>query len=213
MDRVLAAAYKPGEAGAAVIVVKDGQTLFRKGYGMANLELSVPVRPEMVFRLGSITKQFTAAAILMLAQQGKLAVTDDVTRFLPDYPSGGRKVTIDHLLTHTSGIKSYTGMPEFWKTQGQDASVSEMIDFFKKEPFEFEPGEKWNYNNSGYFLLGAIIEKVSGQPYGEFVLKNIFLPLGMTHSFYGDNEPVIAGRVSGYGGGRRRAGRRRMRPT
>ena len=199
MDRVLAAVYKPDEAGAAVIVVKDGQTLLRKGYGMANLELSVPVRPEMVFRLGSITKQFTAAAILMLAQQGKLSVTDDVTRFLPDYPSGGRKVTIDHLLTHTSGIKSYTGMPEFWKTQGQDASVSEMIDFFKGEPFEFEPGEKWNYNNSGYFLLGAIIEKISGQPYGEFVLKNIFLPLGMTHSFYGDHEPLIAGRVSGYG--------------
>jgi len=165
---------------------------------MANLELGVPIEPDMIFRIGSVTKQFTAIAILMLAEQGKLSLSDEITKFLPDYPSGGRKVTIDHLLTHTSGIKSYTGMPEFWKTQGLDSSVSEMIDFFKKEPFEFEPGEKWNYNNSGYFLLGAIIEKVSGQPYGQFVEKNIFLPLGMTHSFYGDNEPVISGRVSGY---------------
>jgi D-alanyl-D-alanine carboxypeptidase len=199
VDKVLAAAYRPTDPGAAVIVVKDGQTILRKGYGMASLELGVPVRPEMVFRLGSITKQFTAAAILMLAQQGKLAVDDDLTKFLPDYPAGGRRVTIEHLLTHTSGIKSYTGMPEFWKTQGLDASVSEMIEFFKKEPFEFEPGEQWKYNNSGYFLLGAIIEKVSGQPYGEFVEKNIFAPLRMSHSFYGDNEPIIEGRVPGYG--------------
>jgi CubicO group peptidase (beta-lactamase class C family) len=198
LDAELSAAYKPGEPGAAVIVVRDGRTVLRKAYGMASLELGVPMRPEHVFRIGSITKQFTAAAILILAQQGKLGLQDPITRHLPDYPMHSQTITIEHLLTHTSGIRSYTGMPSFWKTMAIDEDLTGMIATFKDEPLEFDPGSKWRYNNSGYFLLGAIIEKVSGQGYAEFLQKNVFAPLGMTHTFYGDNEPIVPNRVQGY---------------
>ena len=195
MDELLSKRYPPNEPGAAVIVVKDGKNVLRKGYGMADLELGVKVEPDMVFRLGSVTKQFTSAAILMLAERGKLSVTDDITKFLPDYPTKGRAITVEHLLTHTSGIKSYTSLPAWPGLWRKDMTVAEMIDLFKNEPADFAPGEQWLYNNSGYTLLGAIIEKVSGQTYEEFVRKNIFEPLGMTHSYYGSTLRVIPRRV------------------
>lgn len=198
INETLTQAYKPNEPGASVIVVKDGKVIFRKGYGMANLELAVPVEPDMVFRLGSITKQFTAVAILMLAEQGKLSLEDDLTKFLPDYPTKGQKITIDHLLTHTSGIKSYTSLPEWIALWRKDVTVQEIIDLFKDQPMDFAPGEKWSYSNSGYILLGAIIEKVSGQSYQDFIEKNIFTPLGMKHSFYDNTARLIPRRVNGY---------------
>ena len=169
IDAVMAEIYKPGEPGAAVIVRKDGQTIFRKGYGLADLELGVPVEPDMVFRLGSITKQFTAVSILMLAQDGKLKLQDEITKFLPDYPTQGRRITVEHLLTHTSGIQSYTDMPEWLPLWRKDFTVKELVDLFKDKPMQFEPGRSWAYNNSGYVLLGAIIEKVSGRTYEDFV--------------------------------------------
>ena len=197
-EALLAPLYPPDKPGAAVIVVKDGETLFRKGYGMANLELGVPIEPQMVFRLGSITKQFTAVCILMLYEQGKLDLQDDLTRFLPDFPTGGRQVTVEHLLTHTSGIKSYTGMPEWLPLWRKDMTLEELIILFKDQPFDFEPGEEFRYNNSGYILLGAIIEKLSGMKYADFVQKNIFEPLGMSHSLYDNTEKIVPGRVAGY---------------
>ncbi len=198
MDELMSKTYPPNEPGASVIVVKDGKTLLRKGYGLADVELGVKVEPDMVFRLGSMTKQFTAAAILMLAEQGKLSLSDDMTKFFPDYPSNGRVVTVEHLLTHTSGIKSYTGIPAWRKMWRNDMTVAELIDLFKNEPPDFAPGEQWAYNNSGYVLLGAIIEKVSGQTYEQFLRKNIFEPLGMTHTFYGSATRLIPRRVPGY---------------
>ncbi|MBV9923741.1 MAG: serine hydrolase [Acidobacteria bacterium] len=198
MDELMSKAYPPNEPGAAVIVVKNGKTLLRKGYGLADVELGVKVEPDMVFRLGSITKQFTAASILLLAEQGKLSLSDDMTKFFPDYPAKGRVVTVEHLLTHTSGIKSYTSIPAWHKLLRNDMAVAEVIDLFKNEPPDFAPGEQWAYNNSGYFLLGAIIEKVSGMTYEQFLQKNIFGPLGMTHTFYGSAARVIPRRVPGY---------------
>jgi CubicO group peptidase (beta-lactamase class C family) len=197
-EALLAPIYPADKPGAAVIVVKDGETIFRKSYGMANLELGVPIEPQMVFRLGSITKQFTAVSILMLYERGKLDLQDDLTRFLPDYPTGGRKITVEHLLTHTSGIKSYTGMPEWFPLWRKDMSLDELITLFKDQPFDFEPGEEFRYNNSGYILLGAIIEKISGIKYADFIQENIFTPLGMSHSLYDVTEKIIPGRVSGY---------------
>ncbi len=191
-------AFPANAPGAAVIVVKDGQVVFRKGYGMANLELGVPIEPDMIFRIGSITKQFTAVATLMLMEQGKLALSDEITKFLPDYPTQGHKITIEHLLTHTSGIKSYTGLPEWLPLWRKDMTMKELIDLFKDKPFEFAPGAGWNYNNSGFVLLGAIIEKISGQSYGDFVEKNIFAPLGMKQSFYDNTQRVIPRRAAGY---------------
>ncbi|MFN0111449.1 MAG: serine hydrolase [Blastocatellia bacterium] len=190
--------FKANEPGAAVIAVKDGQVVFRKGYGMANLELGVAIEPDMIFRIGSITKQFTAVATLMLMEQGKLNLSDEITKFLPDYPTQGHKITIEHLLTHTSGIKSYTGLAEWRPLWRKDLKMTELIDIFKNQPMEFAPGEKWNYNNSGFVLLGAIIEKISGQSYADFVEKNIFAPLGMKQSFYDNTQRVIPRRAAGY---------------
>jgi CubicO group peptidase (beta-lactamase class C family) len=198
IDAVMSEIYKPGEPGAAIIVRKDSKTILRKGYGLADLELGVPVEPDMVFRLGSITKQFTAVAILLLAEQGKLGLEDEITKFLPDYPTQGRKITVEHLLTHTSGIQSYTDMPEWLPLWRKDFTVKELVDFFKDKPMKFEPGRRWVYNNSGYVLLGAIIEKVSGQSYEEFLNAHIFKPLGMKHSFYGNTERIIPRRIPGY---------------
>lgn len=198
IDAVMTEVYHPDGPGAAIIVRKDGKTIFRKGYALADLELGVPIEPDMIFRLGSITKQFTAVSILMLAEQGKLGLQDEITKFLPDYPTQGRRITVEHLLTHTSGIQSYTDMAEWLPLWRKDFMLQELIDLFKNKPMQFEPGERWVYNNSGYILLGAIIEKVSGQTYEEFVDTHIFKPLGMKHSCYGSTERVIPRRIPGY---------------
>jgi len=198
IDSVMSEIYKPGQPGAAVIVRKNGETVFRKGYGLADLELGVPVEPDMVFRLGSVTKQFTAVSILLLAQEGKLGLQDEITKLLPDYPTQGRKITVEHLLTHTSGIQSYTDLAEWLPLWRKDFTLKELIDLFKDKPMPFEPGESWAYNNSGYILLGAIIEKVSGQSYEAFIEANIFKPLGMKQSYYGSAERVIPRRIPGY---------------
>ncbi|HEV7517681.1 MAG TPA: serine hydrolase domain-containing protein, partial [Thermoanaerobaculia bacterium] len=200
IDQLLAKTDPAAEPGAAVLVEKDGKVLLRKGYGMANLELGVPIAPEMVFRLGSITKQFTALAILKLAEQGKLALADDLTQYLPDFPTHGQKITLEHLLTHTSGIKSYTSLPEWRKTIRQDLTPQQVVDFFKNEPADFAPGEKWLYDNSGYFLLGMVLEKVTGKAYGDWLAETIFTPLGMTHTSYGADAPIVPGRAAGYEG-------------
>jgi CubicO group peptidase (beta-lactamase class C family) len=188
--------------GFTVLVAQDGEVLYRKAFGKAHLELDVDMQPEHIFRIGSITKQFTAVAILQLVQEGKLALDDEITRFFPDYPTHGHRITIEHLLTHTSGIKSYTDM-NAWdeEMRRKDFTVAEMIDFFKDEPMDFAPGEQWAYNNSAYFLLGAIIEQVSGQTYAEYLSEHIFLPLGLSHSSYGDPGRLTPGRVAGYTGG------------
>ena len=199
IDTLLKGSFPSDRPGAAVIVVKDGRTLFRKAYGMADLELGVPLQPDMVFRLGSITKQFTAAAILMLAEEGKLSLQDPIEKHLAGYPTQGHVITIEHLLTHTSGIQSYTDMPGWMTSRIQGPmTVTELVDGFKKEPMQFAPGEKWAYNNSGYVLLGAIVEKASGKTYEAFVRERIFQPLGMTASYYDRTEPIIPKRAPGY---------------
>lgn len=202
IDALVKASYLVGSPGAAVIAVRDGKVVYRKAVGMADLELGVPLSPDSVFRLGSVTKQFTAVAILMLAEEGKLALSDPITKFLPDYPTQGHVITVEHLLTHTSGIQSYTGMPGWMTTKIQaDLSLTELIDGFKKEPMEFAPGTRWNYDNSGYVLLGAIIEKAAGTSYSTFLKRRIFAPLGMSSTNYGGDGEIIPRRVHGYSRG------------
>ena len=196
---VLAALYLGDEPGAAALVARDGDVVFLGASGMASLELGVPLEPDMVFEIGSITKQFTAAAIMMLLEEGKLALDDPITKFLPDYPAYGEDITVEHLLTHTSGIVSYTEIPGYVASEARkDVSLEELIDVFKDLPVEFEPGERYAYNNSGYIVLGAIIEKASGMPYADFIEKRIFEPLGMNDSYYGSHSRIIARRASGY---------------
>lgn len=201
LDQLLSSVYKTGEPGAALIIMKDGQVLARKAYGMADLELGIPLEPDMVFRIGSMTKQFTAVSILMLMEQGKLALSDPITKFLPDYPTQGKTITVEHLLTHTSGIQSYTDMASWLPLMRKDMSLTELINIFKDQPMQFAPGERWSYNNSGYILLGAIIEKAAGTTYATFLQKNIFDPLGLKHTHYGSATRVIPRRIPGYGPG------------
>ncbi len=200
LDAIASSSYPSNEPGAAVLVMKDGAVLLRKGYGLADLELGIPIEPDMVFRIGSVTKQFTAAAILLLEEEGKLSVKDDLRKHLPDYPTSGRVITIEHLLTHTSGIRSYTDMEDFGAHTREDMSVGEVIALFKDERLGFEPGQKYAYNNSGYFLLGAIIEKVSGKTYETFLRERIFEPLGMSQTYYGSASRIIPRRSQGYDG-------------
>jgi CubicO group peptidase (beta-lactamase class C family) len=198
LDALILGQYPAGEPGATVLVARNGEVIFRKAYGMANLELDVPMKPEMVFEIGSITKQFTAVCILMLMEQGKLSLTDDITRFIRDYPTHGHNITIHQLLTHTSGIKSYTSIEGLMEKGRMDYKPGELIDMFRNQPMDFAPGEKFLYNNSAYFLLGYIIEKASGMSYPEFLEKNIFQPLGMNNSYYGSQRKIIKNRACGY---------------
>ncbi len=197
-DELFSKSYPADEPGAAVLIAKDGKILLRKGYGLANLELGVPVKPDMVFEIASVTKQFTAAAILLLQERGKLSVDDEITRYLTDYPAQGQKITIDHLLTHRSGIPDYTGLPEWWPRMREDLTVQQLMSLFKDKPLAFNPGERTAYSNSGYVVLGAILEKVSGKSYEDFIEQEIFAPLGMKQSRYGHNDEVVTGGVTGY---------------
>ena len=198
IDEILSEQFKSNETGVAALVAKNGKVIYRKAFGKANLELDVDMTPKSVFEIGSITKQFTAVSILMLVEQGKIKLDDEITKYIPDYPTHEKKITIHHLLTHTSGIKSYTSMQSFGDVFTKDSSPKDFVDFFKDEPMDFDPGEKYLYNNSGFFLLGYIIEIVSEISYQEFIKENIFDKIGMTSSYYGSHSQIIKNRASGY---------------
>jgi CubicO group peptidase (beta-lactamase class C family) len=156
------------------------------------------MRVENVFEIGSMTKQFTAISILMLMETSKLSLKDEITKFIPDYPVHGKIITVHHLLTHTSGIKDYTSMKELMNISKQDLTPAELINFFKNEPMDFSPAENYKYNNSGYIILGHIIEKISGKSYADFVEENIFKKLGMISSYYASHSKIFKNRVTGY---------------
>jgi len=181
-----------------VLVVKDGKTLINSGYGSADLEWNVPDSPATKFRLGSVTKQFTAASILLLQERGKLNIDDPVSKYLPDAPAAWSKITIYNLLTHTSGIPSFTGFPDYRTTEWKDTTPADLVARFRDKPLEFEPGAKFNYSNSGYVLLGYLIEKVSGQTYADFLQQNIFTPLGMKDTGIDSNAAILLQRAQGY---------------
>jgi CubicO group peptidase (beta-lactamase class C family) len=198
IDSLMQAHYKANEPGAVILIAKKGKPLFRKAYGMASLELNVLNKPEYAFRVGSIAKQFTAVCILQLAEQGKLFLTDDIRKYLPSYNSHGREITLEHLLTHTSGIPSYTAKNDFDKKVIVDHSKEEIMEYFMQDSLLFEPGSDWSYCNSGYFLAGMIVEKVSGKSLSEYLQKNIFDLLGMSNTYFGSYEKVIPSSVTGY---------------
>lgn len=196
-DSILSKEFKPNEPGASAIVVKKGVILYKKGIGMADMELNVPANPDMIFRIGSITKQFTAVCILKLAGEGKLSLQDDIKKFIPDYAIK-EPITIEHLLTHTSGIKSYTNVDSFWRNMRTDMTPREIIRLTEKDSLEFKPGTKYNYNNTGFVMLGYMIEKISGKSYEDFVTEYLFKPAGMTKTFFGNESRIIKDRAKGY---------------
>jgi len=186
-------------AGLAVAVVWHGETVVAKGYGLADVEHGTPVTADTVFRIGSITKQFTAAAILSLAAAHQLALDDDLTRYLPDYPSHGKRITLRNLLTHTSGIRDYEhGLPWFHDHMAEQRPGAELVAQFAAAPLDFEPGTRWSYSNSGYYLLGLIIERVSGQPYADYVRDHVIAASGATGIRYCPDEQDYPNAARGY---------------
>jgi CubicO group peptidase (beta-lactamase class C family) len=179
----------------SVLIVKEGRVLFRKGYGMADYEKKIPNTLLTNFRLGSITKQFTAMCILILEEKGLLNVNDPISKYICDYPNGD-KITIHNLLTHTSGIATY--YYRYSDDVNHYYSPRDLISLFKDKPALFQPGEKFEYNNSNYILLGYIIEKVSGLKYKEFLQQYIFTPLDMNNSGYEDGKTIFQNKATGY---------------
>jgi CubicO group peptidase (beta-lactamase class C family) len=182
----------------SVLVASRGKVVLSKGYGFANLEWNIPNSPQVKFRLGSITKQFTAASILLLEERGKLNTNDPIKKYMPDAPAAWDKITFYHLLTHTSGIPSFTGFSDYASLEPFPTTPEKLVARFRDKPLEFQPGEKWKYSNSGYVLLGYLLEKISGESYIKFLEENIFTPLGMKDSGYDSNTAILPQRASGY---------------
>lgn len=198
MEQAAGAEAKNGGFMGAILVAQDGRILFDKGYGSANLEWQIPNDGETRFRLGSLTKQFTAAAILLLQERGKLRLDAPVKTYLPDAPAAWDDMTIFHLLTHSAGVPNFTGFADYDRTKALPVTLPQLIARFRDKPLDFAPGAQFRYSNSGYVLLTAIVEKASGQSYAAFVAENIFKPLDMTGSGYDENAQVIPRRASGY---------------
>lgn len=203
VDSIVARALQDGKvAGMSVAVVWGRDTVVLKGYGYADLELDVPTPERAIYEVGSITKQFTAAAILKLADEGKLTLDDEITKYLPGFPTRGHRITLRRLLDHTSGIPGYTEFPEFAQLSMHKLPRDSLMALIASKPLDFPPGEAMVYSNSGYFLLGLVIEKVSGLSYEEYLTKHLLEPAGMRDSRYCSERAVIKRRANGYDVGR-----------
>jgi CubicO group peptidase (beta-lactamase class C family) len=201
-DSIVDAILKRGRVAAVSVAVLRGRdTLVMKGYGMADLENDVPATPATVYRIGSVTKQFTSVAVMQLVEQGKLSLDDDVTKYVPNAPTHGRKILVRHLLNHTSGIPSYTDVGNsFGRVMRLDLSHDSLLATVKDDSLQFEPGSHFYYNNTGYFLLGMVIERVTGKSYGDYLRDALFAPNGLTSTVYCGNAPLIKRRARGYNG-------------
>jgi CubicO group peptidase (beta-lactamase class C family) len=186
-----------GWAGAA-LVMRGDEVLLSTGVGAAHRELGVANTPETVFRIGSVTKQFTAAAILLLAERGKLAVTDPVCKYVSDCPEAWQPITIHHLLTHTAGLPNFTSFPDYLPTMAQPSPPEKTLERFRGRPLNFAPGERFEYSNSGYVLLGYILEKAAGEPYAKFLRENLLAPAGLVATDYDDTATLVPHRAAGY---------------
>jgi CubicO group peptidase (beta-lactamase class C family) len=201
MDQIVLSFATARQFMGSVLVARGDEVLFDKSYGMANLEWNVPNTTTTKFRIGSITKQFTAAAILLLEERGKLSTGDPIKKYMADAPVAWEKITVFHVLTHTAGIPSFTSFPDYPQKSLSPMTAGQLVAWFKDKPLDFEPGTKFSYSNSDYVLLGYLIEKISGETYEKFLKGNIFNPLGMNDSGYDSNTAVIERRAAGYSPG------------
>ena len=198
MDEYLSRLQRMNRFSGSVLVARDGRAILSRGYGLANRERNEPNTSQTKFRIGSLTKQFTAAAVLLLQERGRLRVTDSICRFVADCPQAWQPVTIHQLLTHTSGIPNFTDFAEYGQLMTAPRTVTEIINTFRSRPLDFAPGTRFSYSNSGYILLGHIVERASGQTYGEFLRANIFAPMEMRDTGYATNETTLSNRAVGY---------------
>jgi D-alanyl-D-alanine carboxypeptidase len=197
-EQLLAKTYPADGPGAAVLVARGDEILYRGARGMASIELNVPLSADQSFRIGSVTKQFAAAGLLKLVDAGKVGLDDPLSKFLPDFPNGAR-ITVRQLLDHTSGIKSYTDMAGIMDGPiRQDLSTAALVATFKDQPVDFAPGEGWAYNNSGYVLVGAVIEAASGKPWHAYLSESLLAPSGLSRTVYGADDTLVAGMARGY---------------
>lgn len=197
LDAYAQAEFTVKEFNGTVLVMQKGNVIYQKEFGMADREWNIPNTINTKFRIGSVTKQFAAACILLLLDEGKLSVDDLLSKYIPDYPKGD-SITIHMLLNHTSGIKNYTDLGEFWPKASLPLSTTEMIALFKNKPLDFSPGTSWNYSNSGYFLLGVIVEKISGKTFSTYLLENIIQKLNLKNTNMDRLDSVLAFRAKGY---------------
>ena len=184
--------------GTSVGVVHGSDTLVLKGFGFANVEDSVPATAATVYRIGSITKQFTAAAILQLVEQGKVQLDAPVSTYLPHFPREGGRATIRQLLTHTSGLPNYTELPAFADVRRTDLADGQLVALFGGRPLDFPPGTRWHYSNSGYYTLGLVLQQLGGVPYAVYLDQTILKPVGLAHTLYCSVEPLVPHRAAGY---------------
>jgi CubicO group peptidase (beta-lactamase class C family) len=201
VDEVFADYAKPGAPGCAVAVYRNGRVSYTKGYGLANIEEDVPITPETVFDIGSTSKQFTAASILLLEKQGKLSINDDVRKYIPEFPDYGQKITILQLLNHTSGLRDYLTLMDLAGINMDSVTTDEdaLQLITRQKALNFAPGSDWLYSNTGFFLLSIIVKRVSRKTLREFAAENIFAPLRMTHTQYRDDHTaLIANRAMAY---------------
>jgi CubicO group peptidase (beta-lactamase class C family) len=200
IDELMRTYSEYGNFNGSILIAENGKVILKKGYGMANMEWNIKNEPDTKFRLGSITKQFTSMLIMQLVEAGKIKLEDKIIKLLPDYRKDiGDKVTIHHLLTHTSGIPGYTELPDFFeKVSREFYKAGDFIKKYCSNDLKFEPGSKWEYSNSGYFILGAIIEKITGETYEDVLKEKIFRPLKMETSGYDHYSTIINKRASGY---------------
>lgn len=198
IDSILSKHFAKNNPGAAVLVSQGDKILYRSAIGMADLELGIKLTPDMKFYIGSNTKQFTAVSILLLAQKGKISLSDNLCKYFPDFSANCEEITIHHLLNHSSGIYDYTSDDLILSSFGHDITKEQMLTKIKSGSTTSRPGDVYSYNNSGYYLLGLIIEKIANVTYAEFLSANIFMPLGMMDSQYGDYRSIIERRVKGY---------------
>lgn len=200
------AAVKDGRTAGISFTVRKGQSVLAEGaFGFADLENRVPATVDTVYAIGSLTKQFTAAAVLLLADEGKLSLDDPLGKFVPSFPEPGRSATVRQLLNHTSGIRSMTSLgPKYWAQAGREIAPAELVALFADEPADFPPGADYRYSNSGYVLLGLVVEKASGEPWGAFLRERFFGPLGLTHTRDGETLDLLPHRARGFS--RRKSG-------
>ena len=199
IDALISTCVEYGKFNGSVLVAEKGEIIYKKGFGFANMEWDIPNRPDTKHRLASITKQFTAMLIVQLAAENKLKLDVPISTYLPDYPKkNGDRITIHHLLTHTSGTPNYTSFPNYRDMMRNPHRPAEIVNLFADSALEFTPGEKFNYSNSGYVLLGSIIENISGKTYEEVLQEKIFMPLKMINTGYDHSSPIMKNRAAGY---------------
>ena len=199
VDSLVSYRIKPTEPGASILIARKGKVIYEKAFGSANLELNVPLQTDMVFRIGSVTKQFTAIGILQLVEQGKISLQDSIQKYVRDFPSKGYTITIENLLTHTSGIPDYSNADTVNPyIEREDFTPERIINYFKRLPLEFKPGTRYNYSNSGFLLLAYIIQKVTGVDYHQYMDENVIKRAGLTNTFYATENTIVPKRVNGY---------------